>query len=66
MFRPRSHRLASLVFTCLLLLVVPAQAESGSVLQRITDRGALILGTSGNMPSMSQVDSTGSLLLVRE
>jgi ABC-type amino acid transport substrate-binding protein len=61
MFRHHSHRLASLVITCLLLFAVGAHAESGSVVQRVTDRGVLILGTSGNMPSMSQVDSKGKV-----
>ena len=36
-----------------------------STLDRIVERGTLILGTSGNMPSMSQVDQAGQRLRYR-
>lgn len=48
----------------LLLCVVTSQALAGtddSALARIQERGQLILGTSGNMPTMSQVDASGRL-----
>jgi polar amino acid transport system substrate-binding protein len=35
------------------------QAAENSSLTRIQERGALVLGTSGNMPTMSQVDASG-------
>ena len=36
-------------------------AMEGSALDRIQERGKLILGTSGNMPSMSQIGSDGKV-----
>ena len=48
----------------LLLCVTAAQALAGaddSALARIQERGQLILGTSGNMPTMSQVDASGKV-----
>ena len=49
----------------LLLLLLSAgcavQAAADSTLVRIQQRGALILGTSGNMPSMSQVGADGKV-----
>ena len=38
-----------------------AEAAAGSVLDRIQDRGQLILGTSGNMPTMTQADPSGKV-----
>lgn len=38
---------------------VALAAMNGSRLDRIQERGQLILGTSGNMPSMTQVDADG-------
>lgn len=35
-------------------------AMNASTLDRIAERGQLILGTSGNMPSMTQVDANGN------
>ena len=37
------------------------QAADNSALSRIQERGALVLGTSGNMPTMSQVDGSGEV-----
>lgn len=54
-------RMVSAFFAFLLVLSSPAFAESGSVIARIMDRGSLILGTSGNMPSMSEVDADGKV-----
>lgn len=36
-----------------------AYARADSALTRILERGQLVLGTSGNMPTMSQVDAKG-------
>ena len=38
------------------------QTRSDSTLARIQERGQLILGTSGNMPAMTQRDATGKLV----
>jgi len=49
----------------LLLLTVAAstaaETAAGSALDRIQQRGQLILGTSGNMPTMTQADPTGKV-----
>jgi polar amino acid transport system substrate-binding protein len=37
------------------------QTKGGSALDRIQERGQLILGTSGNMPTMTQVDQAGKV-----
>ena len=37
------------------------QGGSDSALSRIQERGELILGTSGNMPTMTQVDASGKV-----
>ena len=58
-------RLLNLSMLALLLLLVSGcntlQTRSDSTLARIQERGQLILGTSGNMPSMSQRDASGKL-----
>lgn len=46
----------------LILCSGAAQAAPESGLVRITERGTLILGTSGNMPSMSQSDGAGKVV----
>jgi len=54
----------TILLSLLLLLITlggPVQAAGDSALDRIVDRGALVLGTSGNMPSMSQVDGNGKI-----
>jgi polar amino acid transport system substrate-binding protein len=43
-----------------LAALVPAQAAE-SALSRIVERGVLVLGTSGNMPSMSFFDANGKI-----
>lgn len=48
-----------LVLATVLLGALPAAADTA--LTRILERGSLVLGTSGNMPSMSQVDAAGKL-----
>ena len=50
--------LFSLFLLCGLLLNGIA-AAAGSTLDRIVERGTLVLGTSGNMPSMSFFDANG-------
>jgi len=59
MFRTPSRGLVPLFLALVFLLCGGASAEPGSVLARIAERGTLILGTSGNMPSMSQADESG-------
>jgi polar amino acid transport system substrate-binding protein len=57
---PRILRLPPfLVFLLLLAIAGSVQAAADTALERIQQRGALILGTSGNMPSMSEVDASG-------
>ena len=51
-----------LTVTGLLMLYGTAPLAAESALSRITERGSLILGTSGNMPSMSQSDGTGKVV----
>ena len=59
------QRIPRLTLPHLLLLFLvacsTAQAAADSTLARIQERGSLILGTSGNMPSMSQVDAGGKV-----
>lgn len=50
-----------LAFLLLVALCHPLHANPTSALDRILDRGALILGTSGNMPTMSQADESGKV-----
>lgn len=53
------------ILLLLLLLTVGCNAmqtkSGGSTLDRIQERGQLILGTSGNMPTMTQVDAQGKV-----
>lgn len=60
MLQPLTSRTLPLM---LLFLVIcnPLQAAADSTLDRIKERGVLVLGTSGNMPSMSEVDSAGKV-----
>jgi ABC-type amino acid transport substrate-binding protein len=59
---PRRRRgLVPLLLVLLTGLAGLAQAEPGSVLNRVVERGTLVLGTSGNMPSMSQSDGKGGV-----
>lgn len=58
----RFIRQSLLALTLLICVGVSAvQAASDTALTRIQERGQLVLGTSGNMPSMSQVDSEGKV-----
>jgi ABC-type amino acid transport substrate-binding protein len=59
----RMHIRGILPLTLILLIGLAglAQAEPGSVLNRVIERGTLVLGTSGNMPSMSQADDKGGV-----
>ena len=58
----RLIRHAVLVFAMLVAVGGSAvQAGNDSALARIQERGQLVLGTSGNMPTMSQVDAAGKL-----
>ena len=58
-------RLIHRAFLVLAMLVSVAgsavQAAGDTTLARIQERGQLILGTSGNMPTMSQVDAAGNV-----
>jgi len=54
---PRPLLFVILLFTACTTL----QAAEASALERIQARGTLILGTSGNMPSMSQADADGKV-----
>ena len=58
-------RFIKLPLMLLMLLVFAAgnavQAGTDSTLDRIQQRGKLILGTSGNMPTMTQVDASGKV-----
>lgn len=45
----------------LLLLTSVVQAAGGSRIDTVVERGALVLGTSGNMPSMSFFDANGKV-----
>ena len=58
-------RFLNISLMLLLLLAVAAsnavEAGTDSTLDRIQQRGELILGTSGNMPSMTQVDESGKV-----
>ena len=50
------------LFVLMILIAVggnAVQAAGDSTLVRILERGQLVLGTSGNMPTMSQVDAKG-------
>ena len=54
---------AFVIFTFPLLVTATAHVDSsGGTLARIKERGELILGTSGNMPSMTQVREDGKLV----
>ena len=57
----RIKTFAGVVLALLSLASATAHAEAGSVIKRIAERGVLVLGTSGNMPSMSQVGADGSV-----
>ncbi|MGB5614219.1 MAG: transporter substrate-binding domain-containing protein, partial [Sedimenticolaceae bacterium] len=58
-------RMMKYSFLLLLLLMTVGcnamQTKGGSTLDRIQERGQLILGTSGNMPTMTQVDAQGKV-----
>ncbi len=56
-------RLISRVLTTIVLITSAtiALASQANTLQRIQERGQLILGTSGNMPMMSQLNDKGEL-----
>ena len=58
-------RMMKYSFLLLLLLMTVGcnamQTKDGSTLDRIQERGQLILGTSGNMPTMTQVDAQGKV-----
>jgi len=58
-------RFLNISLMLLLLLAVAAsnavEAGSDSALDRIQQRGQLILGTSGNMPTMTQLDASGKV-----
>lgn len=53
------------LFVALVILLavvgVPVVAAQGGALDRVQERGELVLGTSGNMPTMSMVDSSGKV-----
>ena len=52
-------RILSTLF-CLLLVGTASIAQAGeSAVTRILERGTLIVGTSGNMPTMSFIDDQG-------
>lgn len=59
MHRILSSGLASLLTVFFVLL--GANAYAASALERIVERGTLVLGTSGNMPTMTQIDANGKL-----
>lgn len=54
-----SHTLLALVL--LFAAWAPLQVCAASRIDLILERGSLILGTSGSMPSMSEVDATGKV-----
>jgi polar amino acid transport system substrate-binding protein len=59
---PRSLRLPVLILILFLVAWLPlAHAGSGSTIDKVVERGRLILGTSGNMPSMSFFDANGKV-----
>jgi polar amino acid transport system substrate-binding protein len=58
------YRILRVLLLPVLLLATGSNAlatTEGSALDRIQERGKLILGTSGNMPSMSQIGSDGKV-----
>ena len=60
-----SRLFRGVLFFALVLLATGSNAmqeESESTLARIQERGVLILGTSGNMPTMSQADENGNVV----
>lgn len=57
----RSIAHAFLLILLLMFSVQVSVAATESTLTRIQERGELILGTSGNMPTMSQVDGSGKV-----
>ncbi len=57
-----SRRVLPTLLLMLLTLCCTAQAAANSTLERIQARGSLILGTSGNMPSMSQAGADGQVI----
>ncbi len=57
----RSIQSYLLIMLLLTGAVTQAAVAGDSTLARIQERGQLILGTSGNMPTMSQPDETGRL-----
>ncbi len=56
------RRVLPALLLMLLTLCCTAQAAANSTLERIQARGSLILGTSGNMPSMSQAGANGEVI----
>jgi polar amino acid transport system substrate-binding protein len=58
--------LASLVMACNTLVSSRTEAQAGaaqtSTLSRITQRGELVLGTSGNMPPMTEAQADGKVI----
>jgi polar amino acid transport system substrate-binding protein len=61
----RFSGLLSRIFTlCILIagLAVTQAASAGQALSRIQEKGELVLGTSGNMPSMSQKLADGTVV----
>ena len=57
-----ARRVLPALLLMLLTLCCTAQAAANSTLERIQARGSLILGTSGNMPSMSQAGANGEVI----
>jgi polar amino acid transport system substrate-binding protein len=59
---PRSLRLPVVFLILIVAAWLPqAHAATDSTLDKVIDRGRLILGTSGNMPSMSFFDANGKV-----
>ena len=58
-----TRRILSQIFAAIIWVVSASTAYAGSAntLERIQQRGQLILGTSGNMPMMSQLTDNGGL-----
>ena len=59
-----SARIVTLCIFILCLAVVQT-ATAGQALSRIQERGELVLGTSGNMPPMSQKLDNGQVVGVK-
>ncbi|MCB1773809.1 MAG: transporter substrate-binding domain-containing protein [Gammaproteobacteria bacterium] len=59
---PRSLRSAVVLLVLVVATWLPlAHAGTGSTLDKVIERGRLVLGTSGNMPSMSFFDANGKV-----